>query len=488
MTTYKSVAYWWKLLDRPFFHYFLLAGITLLASVLRFYKLGQWSFWFDEIFTVNRALVHYSDIGEVFINLPQRVWLPLSLLFTGQTLTIFETTEWTARVIPALFGIITIPILYLPIKRYFGSWVALLSVLLLAFSPWHLFWSQNARFYTALLLFAMLALFSFFYAFERNRPAFIIIGYGLFYFAASERLIALMAYPSFLIFLVLVYFLPFENPPGYRRKNIILFLAPAFLFLVFELFQIITTGNSFLWDVIEVFGANRGPSPFRLVYRIILDLGVPITCLAAIGGLFQLSSRNRTGLFLISYAITPVLMLVVLNRFLFTDDRYAFLTLPAWIILAVVTIKEIAVRIKPTNYGAMFIIAIPILVLSVDFFTDMRYFQSNSGHRLDWKGAFSLVASRQQEGDVTASYWPELADYYLDKVTISLGTLRPNDVVESNQRHWFIIDDYAIWSAGNISQWVEKQCDLVMFDEIIIERPQLLRVFLCEPGRIALSE
>jgi hypothetical protein len=181
-------------------------------------------------------------------------------------------------------------------------------------------------------------------------------------------------------------------------------------------------------------------------------------------------------------------MLVVLNRFLFTDDRYAFLTLPAWIILAAVTIKEIAVRIKLTNYGAMFIIAIPILVLSVDFFTDMRYFQSNSGHRLDWKGAFSLVASRQQEGDVTASYWPELADYYLDKVTISLSTLRPNDVVESNQRHWFIIDDYAIWSAGNISQWVEKQCDLVMFDEIIIERPQLLRVFLCEPGRIALSE
>ena len=37
--------------------YWLLAGITLLALILRFYKLGEWSFWIDEIFTVNRAQI-----------------------------------------------------------------------------------------------------------------------------------------------------------------------------------------------------------------------------------------------------------------------------------------------------------------------------------------------------------------------------------------------------------------------------------------------
>jgi hypothetical protein len=33
--------------------YLILAGIIMVAAVLRFYKLGEWSFWGDEVFSLS---------------------------------------------------------------------------------------------------------------------------------------------------------------------------------------------------------------------------------------------------------------------------------------------------------------------------------------------------------------------------------------------------------------------------------------------------
>jgi hypothetical protein len=47
--------------NKSWFPLFALALITLLATALRFYKLGEWSFWIDEIFTINHAQLHYGN-------------------------------------------------------------------------------------------------------------------------------------------------------------------------------------------------------------------------------------------------------------------------------------------------------------------------------------------------------------------------------------------------------------------------------------------
>ena len=41
--------------DNPRDQYLLLAAITLLAGALRFHKLGEWSFWRDELITISHA-------------------------------------------------------------------------------------------------------------------------------------------------------------------------------------------------------------------------------------------------------------------------------------------------------------------------------------------------------------------------------------------------------------------------------------------------
>jgi hypothetical protein len=48
-----SILHWFRLaLIHPASEYYLPAGVTIVAAVLRFYKIGIWSFWTDEIFSV----------------------------------------------------------------------------------------------------------------------------------------------------------------------------------------------------------------------------------------------------------------------------------------------------------------------------------------------------------------------------------------------------------------------------------------------------
>lgn len=464
----------------------LLGGIVLVAAVLRFYKLGEWSFWYDEVFTINRTTAHFSGWDGMWERpFPSIIWFPVSLILTGQVFNSLGVDEFTARLIPALFGLLAIPAIYACARWLFGAGVGLLSAAILAVTPSHLFWSQNARFYTALMLFVMLALFAFFYAFERNRPGFIILGYGLFYLAVSERLTALLAFPSLLIYLLLVYLFRLEKGPGYNRRNLLLVLAPYAGFVVLELFLMVTTGDSFMRNVAEVFGVNRGPSPFRLAYRIVLDMGVLLSILMGIGGLYLLLTKQRAGFFLVSFALSPILALLLLNPFMFTDERYVFMILPAWIILAAVAMRETAVRLNHAPQRILFALALPLLLLLSNAFTDMRYYQSNQGHRLDWRGAVALVADQAEDEDLVATNRNSVADYYLKQETALLDLMQPVDVMQSKQRYWLIVDDYAEWSARNVTIWAEQNCELKLAEQLLLERPQSLRVYLCDPERIA---
>ena len=82
------------LLQHSYAQYVMLGFITLLAAVLRFYKLGEWSFWIDEIFTINRAQVHYGSLDKILQNIPPaHYYFPISIILTGQFLKIFGVNE-----------------------------------------------------------------------------------------------------------------------------------------------------------------------------------------------------------------------------------------------------------------------------------------------------------------------------------------------------------------------------------------------------------
>ena len=85
------------LAGKRWMQYLGLAVITLLAAALRFYRLGEWSFWIDEIFTINHAMSHFSTIELLLKNIPpSRNWIPVSVILDAQALKLWGVTEWSA--------------------------------------------------------------------------------------------------------------------------------------------------------------------------------------------------------------------------------------------------------------------------------------------------------------------------------------------------------------------------------------------------------
>src|SRR5215207_8986559 len=86
-----------ELAGKPWMPYVWLALITLFAVALRFYKLGAWSFWIDEIFTVNHAVAHFSTPELILDNIPPaRNWFPISVILTSQIVNLWGVNEFNA--------------------------------------------------------------------------------------------------------------------------------------------------------------------------------------------------------------------------------------------------------------------------------------------------------------------------------------------------------------------------------------------------------
>ena len=129
--------------QRPRFpEWALVAFITLLAAALRLYRLGAWSFDSDETFTLRDSLhPTLTNPRPLFYFLNHYLVLPFHPL-----------DELGLRLLPSVFGILAIPALYLVTRRLAGPRAALFTVLFLAVSPLHVFYSQFGRYWTLVFL------------------------------------------------------------------------------------------------------------------------------------------------------------------------------------------------------------------------------------------------------------------------------------------------------------------------------------------------
>jgi hypothetical protein len=126
--------------------------IALLLSLSRFWRVGDWSLWEDEVFTLSDArTLLAAGAGSGPKN-------PLGyLLFAALVHGLGPVpTEFGLRFVPALLGALGIAACGLCFAPIFGARRAAAAALLVAASSWHVYWSQNARFYTLAQDFAVI--------------------------------------------------------------------------------------------------------------------------------------------------------------------------------------------------------------------------------------------------------------------------------------------------------------------------------------------
>ena len=470
------------LVNKPWMHFVWLFLITTFAAALRFYKLGVWSFWIDEIYTVNHATAHFSNPALILDNIPPaRNWIPISIILTAQILNIWGITEWSARLASTLIGVLTIPALYIPTQKIFGKHVALVAVLLLAISPWHLFWSQNARFYTSLLLFYSLALYSFHVGIEEDKPKYLLLFFLLVYLAASERLTALFIFPVVLIYLGALWVFKFERPRGLNYRNLAITFLPAILGFIVEIFFRLARGESRFFADFTWFTQHQIDDPFRLLVFIGNNIGIPLVVLSAFSGIHLIVKKDRSGLLMTVSAFAPLIMLVILNLFIFTKDRYIFITLFNWIILAAIGLKEVIFRLK--DHHRWLAIGFFFIFLAHGANDMLLYYQANHGNRLPWKSAFATVKEQIGKDDVIVSFWPELGLYYLDREILAYADVDVNILRDSSNNFWFVLDSETIWTNNEMKSWLESNAELV--NVWYLRRPEdnFLRVYRVDPNR-----
>lgn len=448
--------------------YFLLIGITLLAAVGRFYQLGTWGFWYDEIYTMR-------DVGNIFT----LGWLnqQVSRLLIYLTVNFLGTSELTARLAPALIGILTVPILYFPTRKLFGPIVALLAALFLAVSPWHLYWSQNARFYTTLLLFYSLALFAFYFAFEKDRPVYLLLFLFLLGLAVQERLFAVFMAPIAAIYLLAVKFLPFEKPAGLRARNIWLLVIPVVGISLIGGYEFISNPEKYLVG----FGWVNN-NPLWLMGGVVYYVGLAFLCMGGFGGYFLLRQKNRAGLLLVIAAGFPVLAILALSPIQYTANRYAFIALTSWLILAATGVWELFQRVE--SHAWYLTVGVLLIMLLEPMSEDVLYYRYQNGNRDDWKAAFTFINRLKGADDRVVVTNTLLGDYYTaGNGTINYRALDLDNLPADGHRYWFVEDNNVDEKSPAILRWLQQNADLMaVFDVHVRARVFRMRVYFYEPG------
>lgn len=131
-----------------------LAGIVAVGAALRFYALGRESIWIDEAHSVRLASVPLTRIVEMS---GQDGHPPLYLFLLHAWMALFGGSEAAVRSLSAATGVLALPVMYFLGRRLLGVAGGLLAALLLALSSYHVYYSQEARNYSLLVLTTLLS-------------------------------------------------------------------------------------------------------------------------------------------------------------------------------------------------------------------------------------------------------------------------------------------------------------------------------------------
>ena len=424
--------------------------LLILAGALRLLRLGAWSFWADEIFTLRDAQ-----------NLSNVKGYPVGYALIGQVVKLFGTSEFAARLLPAVVGAVSVPVIYLIGKRLFSQRAALLAALLLALLSFHIYYSQYARYYTPLVLLATLGMWAAFEGIERNDKRWLVGAVLLTGLAFWTHWTAGLMAPALLLYLVWSA-KGAEKPAGLGAANVAILLGP---FVVGGL-VLATRMGRFL-------AGWRGDAPFSflrllLIFAKVVDRMEPTVLIcAAVAVWLLMIERDRRVKWLLPFAALPILVVVGFVGFSQGGSRFAIVSLPAVVLLAGEGMDRL-IRYASSGYRTFAWALVALVVISLAM-KDVRYFTTERGQRPQWREAIAWAMAQEPDADFIVTT-PEIFEHYTGRTA---GALRDfDDAVLARELSdaslgttWIIVERTA-----NVAP-TPSQC------EVLAERAELVKAF-----------
>jgi|GEM_PF-4984522 len=156
----------------------LLLAIILAGTALRVHQLGVKGFWGDEIWTAQRSLWPPAQIINFSLDNTVGPWTYLAgwLSLTALGANLYEfVLRWPS----VIAGILTIPLVWALAHRLWGKGAGLVAAALVAAAPYQVWYAQEARYYTWMVLFATASSYFLYGAFQHPRRAAFWAGFSL---------------------------------------------------------------------------------------------------------------------------------------------------------------------------------------------------------------------------------------------------------------------------------------------------------------------
>jgi mannosyltransferase len=132
--------------------------ITLIGGGLRVFIIGSKGLWLDESFSIWLGSQSVVDMLQWIVKIDQHP--PLYYLLLHYWIVFKGDAPGSVRLLSALFGTATIPVIYLIGKRMSGVVMGLVAAVLLALSLFNIYYAQETRMYTLLTFNAAVAIYA----------------------------------------------------------------------------------------------------------------------------------------------------------------------------------------------------------------------------------------------------------------------------------------------------------------------------------------
>lgn len=344
----------------------LAAALTIAGMALRFHRLGEWSLWIEEHHTLRHSTA-ISSLGSAFATTR-----PLYYLLTRLLLFFGEPTEWLLRLPSAVIGGLSIPLIFVLFKRIVNLRVALIATALLAISPWHIYWSQNARFYSLALVFYSLSLSLFYIGVQRQKRLWTAAAMGLFALGLATHPLVVFVVPVIIAYALGLLAFHQQQASRFLWQSVAAMAAvPVAAYLLYEAYSVFLLGQTPV--AVRYFRNFFSPetrtfigylSPYVMLTSVVYYVGTPLSVMSVIGAGSLLKQRSKEGMFLALGAYLPFVAMIGLTLVSSTANRYVFMTLPFWIVLGALGIEALVSRASVVR--ALLAFGMLVFVVPVD--------------------------------------------------------------------------------------------------------------------------
>jgi 4-amino-4-deoxy-L-arabinose transferase-like glycosyltransferase len=473
----------------------LIAGITLLGLMLRFWHLGDWNFQATEMFTFRDSqrpqFGNARPLGYLLNYFVVRPFVPLN--------------ELGLRLVPALAGTLAIPAIYLFGRRLVGSRAALFAALLVTLNPTQVLYSQLARYWSLVFLFSIIAPIAI-YLGARDRDG------RMFGLGVLATILAGLSHPAGAIcvggpaLLLLA---------GVRREQLVEWAArPAvrigavvvvvLVALALYRFVPLLRGWISMHDRMPGYGQfllrPQAPPGVKQVMRLVAlteSLTVPVV-LAALAGVYLVwrAARDRqVALFLFSVAAFQIGFLLLVSLRTSVSLYYFLPSTPAFFLGAGLFLDWLCRMDWRTRPAWLVPATITLMILAAGMPTLISDYRD--GRRFDFRGAAEWLTQEMKPGDVVFSDQPMVLQHYLP--TTKVLHLQQNSApladslrsLEGGGRSglWLVAPAAshafrATLKEGGLRHWIYTSCQLrnTLGRGRVDLRQQYLQVFRCPPA------